>query len=71
MKHQQIFTCQKVDAWVEKQLEVFTSGNYGTTYDLTKIIMDNFEEYKVQLAANQQVCVGTFWYDVVVTAFPS
>jgi hypothetical protein len=44
-----------VDAWVEKQLEVFTSGNYGTTYDLTKIIMDNFEEYKVQLAANQQV----------------
>lgn len=54
-KHKQIFTCQKVDTWVEKQLDVFTSGQYGANYDATKIIMENFEEYKTQLELQKVV----------------
>ena len=44
-----------MDTWVEKQLDVFTSGQYGANYDATKIIMENFEEYKTQLELQKVV----------------
>jgi hypothetical protein len=57
-KHKQLFVCQKVAAWIELQLEVFTSGNYGSTFDATKNIMDAFVEYTVVLEQHKTVRPG-------------
>jgi hypothetical protein len=54
-KHKQVFLCQKVESWVDKQLEVFTSNQYGANWESTRIIMDNFEEYKLQYAMQMAV----------------
>ena len=55
LKHMQLFACQKVAVWIEKQLGVFTSGEYGTTLDGTQNIMDDFEEYKLVLEVQKSV----------------
>jgi len=54
-KFKQIFLCQKVIGFVEQQLEVFTSGKYGTSWESTKITMDNFEEYKAALEEHKEI----------------
>jgi hypothetical protein len=51
----QLFACQKVAAWIERQLGVFTSGVYGGTLDETRNIMDDFEEYKLVLEVQKAV----------------
>lgn len=55
LKFMQLFACQKVAAWIERQLGVFTSGEYGNTLDDTQNIMDDFEEYKLVLEVQKAV----------------